>query len=175
MIGKTLFVAIAFGSFTFSSFAFAEDDADQMDILQYLSDGVMLEEVELEYDEEGYEDGYEESFNEEGFVATRYAVACISNRLSSSKKYSIKWGDGSWRSFTLSPGYQRAHKWKYSTINEGRSPYLNIRFDSDMTKNTFFTTYRLTKYASVDGSCSSGKKYFFTYESNRSFVDLKAQ
>ncbi len=165
MIRKSLNIALATTTFLTAPMLLGQETVDSMDIGKHLADGVELYDVELENVEENYE--------LEQDKANRYATVCIGNHLRYAKKYSIKWGNGPWKSRSVAPGKLVLHSWRYSRVNENRSPVILIRFDSDMSSKKFFSQYRLEPYASPDQRCSSARKYRFKYENDRRYVDLK--
>lgn len=111
-------------------------------------------------------------------AANRFALACIENKTDIALNYQFRWGEGgAWASRTLSPGARRAHWWKYDNPNEARSPWLHVRFDSDLSKKMIQQGYRLSSHASPQESdCKAyGKEYVFRYDGNaRNYIDLKA-
>jgi hypothetical protein len=109
-------------------------------------------------------------------AANRFAVVCIKNRTQIPVNYQIKWADvGRWESQVLHPGRQTSFAHQYDSQDENRSPRLNIRFDSNLSKSNFSTGYKLERYRAAGDSCAEGKPYAFEYEpSNRNFIDLKA-
>jgi hypothetical protein len=110
-------------------------------------------------------------------AANRFALTCIENKTDVALKYDFRWGDdGSWTTRTLQPGARRAHYWKYSKPNENRSPWMHVRFDSDLSKRMISQGYRLASNASPqENDCKAyGKEYVFRYEGTaRKYIDLK--
>ena len=110
-------------------------------------------------------------------AADRYGVACIFNRTSVPINFQAKVGDNQWQQFTLTPNSNRWFSHRYSRANENRSPPLEVKFDSDLRRNSLFNlTYKLPRRAAEGDTCGEGKPYAFVYESaNRNFIDLRAQ
>ncbi len=111
-------------------------------------------------------------------AANRFALACIENKTDVALNYQFKWGDdGQWATRTLQPNGRRAHSWRYANPNEKRSPWLYIRFDSDLSKRMINQSYRLESYASPqETDCTAyGKEYVLRYDGTaRKYIDLKA-
>ena len=109
-------------------------------------------------------------------AADRYGVVCIHNRTGVSINFQAKVGNGQWQQFTLAPGANRWFSHKYSFGGQDSSPPLEVKFDSDLRRNSLFNlTYQLKRSAAEGDSCAEGKPYGFQYEpNNRSFIDLKA-
>jgi len=115
---------------------------------------------------------------EEGVEApdiARFGVACIKNATGNTINYDIKWGDGSWESYSVEgpSGSYRWHAWRYDEPGITTSPSLSIRFDSDMTEGTSYVEYSLDKYAAEEESCELGKTYQFEWDHGSSrYIDL---
>ena len=110
-------------------------------------------------------------------AANRYGVACIFNKTTAHIKFQAKIGNGQWQEFTLNPNANRWFAHKYSNANQNSSPPLEVKFDSDLRRNSLFNlTYKLPRRAAEGDTCEEGKPYAFVYESgDRNFIDLRAQ
>jgi hypothetical protein len=110
-------------------------------------------------------------------AADRYGVACVSNRTTVPINFTIKVGNGEWQVFNLVPNHSRSFAHKYDASNQDKSPVLEVKFDSDLRRNSLFNIYyKLPRLAAEGDTCGEGKRYAFVYESNdRNFIDLKAE
>lgn len=92
-----------------------------------------------------------------------YDVICITNTLDFTVVYSIKWGNGPWKTICLERNSSYRH-WYCLTNNNQYSPNVTIEFDYTVNDNRQFKkTYNLNKYASYDTSCEYARKYVFEY------------
>ena len=109
-------------------------------------------------------------------AADRYGVVCIHNKTAVPINFQAKVGNGQWQHFTLAPGADHWFAHKYDVQNQDKSPPLEVKFDSDLRRDSLFNLeYRLERRAAQGESCGEGKAYAFQYEhNNRSFIDLKA-
>jgi hypothetical protein len=110
-------------------------------------------------------------------AADRYGVACVFNKTTVPINFQAKVGNGQWQQFTLMPNTNRWFSHKYNSANQDSSPPLEVKFDSDLRRNSRFNlTYKLPRRAAEGDTCSEGKPYAFLYEgNNRNFIDLKAE
>ncbi len=110
-------------------------------------------------------------------AANRYGVACVFNKTTVPIKFQVKIGNGQWQEFTLNPNANRWFAHKYNNANQNSSPPLEVKFDSDLRRNSLFNlTYKLPRRAAEGDTCEEGKPFAFVYESgDRNFIDLRAQ
>src|SRR5262245_46061543 len=97
-----------------------------------------------------------------GHAADRYAMSCIENKTDITLNYKVKWGDNSsWEEFSIGPGRRTSHTWEYDRGKEGKSPWLYVKFDDDLTSRMKNRDYRLASYRSPQRTdCSRyGKEY----------------
>ena len=109
-------------------------------------------------------------------AANRYAQACITNKTKATIYYKTRWGDGPWKDISIYPGKRRWHSWRYREADHNRSPHLRVRFDSDLSGDRYWQTYKLEKNATPqEGDCQRyGVEYVFKYDgSSRDYIDLK--
>jgi hypothetical protein len=113
----------------------------------------------------------------EASAATRYGTLSIKNLTHGTLNFSYKIGKNDhWHSSSIHPGQVRLWKHKYKYVNEDRSPQFYIRFDSDLTDDTFWIEYKLDRYAKPGDSVRESKQYAFEYEKlNRHYIDLKVK
>lgn len=95
-------------------------------------------------------------------AAGKYAVAKVTNPLTTTVSYRYRWGTGAWKVTSLSPGTTNRHSWRYQFEGQNASPKLQIRFDADQGEGVFFRTYTLQKH-SVPYRTIGGKDYRFKY------------
>jgi hypothetical protein len=101
-----------------------------------------------------------------------YAMATIENPTDEVLHYSIQWGDGSWKAYTLYPGEYRIHHYSYPTP-ERVSPTLRVRFDHTMCDSEYVARqYVLTKYAGSVVSRDLSKRYVFRLSPGGCDLDL---
>jgi pimeloyl-ACP methyl ester carboxylesterase len=88
--------------------------------------------------------------------ANRYGLTCISNETNSPITYIYRWGDSRWSNETIQPGTYKAHYWPYKSDNENRSPWLEVKFDYDLSSRESGTDkyYRLASWASPGIDCN---------------------
>lgn len=101
---------------------------------------------------------------------TPYAVVCLVNKTGRNINYSYRWGDGEWKSQSVSANRRRYHSWTYAAGSHS-SPDFRIRFDSDFTSGTDYKQYVLKRYRNGEKSCDGAKKYEFR-DSGSSAVGL---
>jgi hypothetical protein len=113
-----------------------------------------------------------------GNAASRFALTCIENKTNITLNYDFRWGNtGQWESRSIQPNGRRWHSWKYDRPNVTTSPWMNVRFDGDLSSRMISQSYRLASYASPqEGDCRRyGKEYVFRYDgSAKKYIDLKA-
>lgn len=106
-------------------------------------------------------------------AANRFAVVGIENTTQHTIRLSHKWGDGEWHTDVLKPGERKRYWHTYAFANENKSPRFHVRFDSDLTPGRLFTiNYDLKKNAAPAHDWADAHKYAFTYDGNRTFIDL---
>jgi hypothetical protein len=108
-------------------------------------------------------------------ASSRFAMSCIENKTDITINYSFKWGDGSWKSYSLEPGERISHTWEYERGHEGYSPNLYVTFDDDLSGGVKKRSYVLERYGAPQKTdCKSyGKEYRFVYDgSAKKFIDL---
>jgi len=108
-------------------------------------------------------------------AVNRFGVVCVKNKTAVTIPYRYQENNGEWHERSLQPGWQQAFVHRYSRPNEGRSPELDIQFDSDLrTQGQFSVKYKLPRRAAVGDSCGEGAQYQFEYDrGRREFIDLK--
>jgi len=106
--------------------------------------------------------------------ASEFGVITMRNPTSNTVHYQLRWGDGEWVSYALSPGHYRVH---YHALNEyGRAPAPQVRFDNVLNDGQVTNRqYNLGFYASWHTGYDNGKKYYFRVSSCGQFLDLYAQ
>jgi hypothetical protein len=107
-------------------------------------------------------------------LAGNFALLCIDNSTDVKINYQLKWGDGPWKNFTLEAGERYRHTWRYEREGEDRSPICSLRFDADLSSDTYWKRYRLKPYASPNKTdCERyGKMYYFRYSGGENSMDL---
>lgn len=111
----------------------------------------------------------------EAEAADRFALTCMQNKTNLTLNYKTKWGDGQWQTHRIVPGGKRWHAWEYQRGQEGRSPWLHVAFDDDLSGRAKHRTYRLASYASPQqGNCQRyGKQHQFRYDGTaKKYIDL---
>jgi hypothetical protein len=91
---------------------------------------------------------------------TPYGLVCLVNRTDWDINYRFRWGDGEWRSRTVSADRSRYHWWDYAPGSHS-SPNFEIRFDADFTNGTNYRQYDLERYRAANKDCWDGKVYEF--------------
>jgi hypothetical protein len=99
--------------------------------------------------------------------AGEYAAFVVHNPTDQVIHYQVKWGDGSWKPFTLRAGEEAYHAYPWD--EDGYAPFPYIRFDwiagdGEVT----YRTYRVGVY-DVNNRWS-GKKYTLRYSGR--YLDL---
>lgn len=97
----------------------------------------------------------------------QYAVFAIINETNATIHYQMRWGDRDWRSFTVKPGENYTHSWRYSYLNENASPRPEIRFDTRLNSSELdVRSYVLDPFASPSDSFNGARKYVFRRDGN---------
>lgn len=93
-----------------------------------------------------------------------YDLVCIYNQTNVTINFRYRWGNGSWTTTQVQPGYMQSIWWEYDYPNEDWSPKLTIRFDSDLSSDTSYKSYSLEPLAAPTTNCRDyGRDYDFDY------------
>lgn len=82
-------------------------------------------------------------------------------------------GNSAWKQVFLRPGAERIFYYEYKTVNQNRSPRLNVTYDAK-AKGHYSEPKVLDLYASAGNSnCNQAKRHAFRYErTDKNFITL---
>jgi opacity protein-like surface antigen len=93
-----------------------------------------------------------------------YELVCIHNDTDLTISFRYRWGNGSWTTAQVQPGYVRPIWWEYDYANQDRSPNLSIRFDRDLSSDSSIKSYNLETSSAPTINCRDyGRDYHFDY------------
>ena len=105
-------------------------------------------------------------------AADRFGVVGIENATQVTIRMQHRWGDGTWKADVIPPGTRKHYWWTYAVQNQDKSPPFHVKFDSDLSKGTFFEKYDLKKNACPDHTWECSHKHVFRYDGGKTFIEL---
>jgi hypothetical protein len=96
-----------------------------------------------------------------------YGVTTLHNLTHNTINYTYRIGeDGDWHQESIPPHHYHWYWYKYDYPGQRISPDVFVTFDSDLTDNVAWRTYRLKRNASVYSGHEGGRHYDFDYISH---------
>lgn len=115
-------------------------------------------------------DMQEEFSDMEDSGGNQFAVVCLINDTGITVNFQYKWGNGSYRSKSISSGRRHWFSQKYR-VGSRSSDTFHIKFDYDLRRGRDTKKYyTLNRYQAQFQDCDSGKKYRFSRSGD--FIDL---
>ena len=103
----------------------------------------------------------------------RFAKVCIKNETTSNMKFNWRFGNDAWKQIDLTPGRQEIFWYEYAKVNQDRSPYLYIAYDSMVRGSKQETKQLRLNAAAGNDNCNQAKMHAFRIEaSDSNFISL---